>query len=434
MNRRQPQPRKWKVIASLRGQILLVVILQTIPLLALAGASYYLFQKTTDSVQAMWVEVFERMMPIIHLNEELHRLSLWLNDYHLSRDTQSREAFWALASVVDKRYSRLEAKWTRNDYPDHLGHIDASRRHWVAAKTFARELMANGLYAHSPESDMLKVRFVHQIERATTRLEHLHRQVHAAINTQRYQVMTKGRKMQYVAVTLVGVALVVSLAIVLFFVKRVLKPLQLVEAGAREFGRKNFRHRIDFSTDNELGQLAKAFNSMADRLERVATRDGLTGVFNKQEILRVLRLEGERAVRHGSPLCFMMMDLDHFKSINDRFGHPAGDAVLRQVARCLSQQVRGIDYVGRFGGEEFCVLLPRTTAAEARVIAERLRQRLADQPFPIDEGAVLRVTLSIGIAMFPDDVRDSQSLVKAADQALYAAKNAGRNRVMLYSR
>jgi diguanylate cyclase (GGDEF)-like protein len=127
-----------------------------------------------------------------------------------------------------------------------------------------------------------------------------------------------------------------------------------------------------------------------------------------------------------APLSLLMCDLDHFKSINDQFGHARGDAVLVAAGRALATSVRASDFVGRYGGEEFLVLLPETDAAAARVIAEKVRAAVAGARGPALER---QVTMSIGLAEFPRHALDADSLQRAADQALYAAKENGRNRV-----
>jgi two-component system cell cycle response regulator len=127
----------------------------------------------------------------------------------------------------------------------------------------------------------------------------------------------------------------------------------------------------------------------------------------------------------------MLVDVDHFKLVNDRFGHPAGDAVLRELAVRTVRQVRNVDLVGRVGGEEFVVVMPETSLADAMLVAERLRAAIADEPFILQvKGQGLPLTVSVGIAMTGEGGDTRETLLKRADEALYAAKHAGRNRVV----
>jgi diguanylate cyclase (GGDEF)-like protein len=169
------------------------------------------------------------------------------------------------------------------------------------------------------------------------------------------------------------------------------------------------------------------------RMREAALRDGLTGAFNKRYLLDRLTTELAFAQRHKAPLSLIMLDVDHFKNINDTFGHPAGDAVLVRVATTVSEAVRKEDVFARYGGEEFAVLCRHIDVSQAAVLAERLRDRLA-AGVTEHEGRRISVTVSLGVAGFPDvPVGTPQDLISAADAALYQAKASGRNRVVTRS-
>lgn len=162
-----------------------------------------------------------------------------------------------------------------------------------------------------------------------------------------------------------------------------------------------------------------------------AITDGLTGLYNRRYMESHLSTLIEQAVGRGKPLAVLVLDIDYFKSINDTYGHDAGDDVLREFAIRMRKSTRGIDLACRYGGEEFVIVMPETDMAVAATVAERLRRRIASEPFPIDRGQrAIDVTISIGIAALerPDD--GAASLLKRADQALYRAKRDGRNRVV----
>lgn len=163
-----------------------------------------------------------------------------------------------------------------------------------------------------------------------------------------------------------------------------------------------------------------------------ATRDGLTGVWNRQTIFHTLKQELARARREESPLSIIMADLDKFKLINDTLGHPAGDAVLKQASTRFGASVRAYDHVGRYGGEEFLIVLPNCNGEQALALGERLRHAIASTPVAtgIKE---LDITCSFGAASTDGLEMDVAALVRAADEALYAAKKNGRNRVELAS-
>ncbi len=162
---------------------------------------------------------------------------------------------------------------------------------------------------------------------------------------------------------------------------------------------------------------------------QAAQMDGLTGIYNRGALMERLERELERARRYGRPLAVIFFDLDRFKRINDTYGHQFGDRVLRELARIATHTVRSIDLVGRYGGEEFIAVLPETDGTQAHIVAERLRANVAGRRLPAPSGEAARVTVSAGIAVFPDDATTMDTLIRIADTALYAAKEGGRNRV-----
>jgi diguanylate cyclase (GGDEF)-like protein len=167
-----------------------------------------------------------------------------------------------------------------------------------------------------------------------------------------------------------------------------------------------------------------------DALRRLATRDQLTGLLNRREFDRILGEERERAHRFGHSLGLVLVDVDHFKKINDTHGHPAGDAVLREIARRVAAEVRTVDRAVRFGGEEFALILMQTGRAAALEVARRVCAQVTAEPVTIAGNLSLNVTVSAGAAALPENAADEAALVAAGDRALYAAKQAGRNRAM----
>ena len=168
-------------------------------------------------------------------------------------------------------------------------------------------------------------------------------------------------------------------------------------------------------------------------LERLSISDGLTGLYNHRHIHGLLQEEFERALRTGERLTVAMFDLDRFKSVNDNYGHQAGDRVLEQFAEILRQTAREIDRIGRYGGEEFMVVLPETGIEDGVVFVERVRREVARRSFLIGNSETLRMTVSSGVATFPNHgIHDPETLIRLADEALYAAKATGRNRVVRF--
>ncbi|HKB28869.1 MAG TPA: diguanylate cyclase, partial [Candidatus Limnocylindrales bacterium] len=183
-------------------------------------------------------------------------------------------------------------------------------------------------------------------------------------------------------------------------------------------------------------RLAVAINqisaALADTHDR-ATIDRLTGVFNRQALLSELFTEVERATRYDRPLSVAFVDIDHFKVVNDSFGHAAGDVVLRGVAQRLSASLRASDFIGRYGGEEFMLILTETNVEEGAVLAEKLRTLVEREPFDVEGNPNLSVTISIGLVGGVGDQLRMEALVRDADAAMYSAKSLGRNQTYVFA-
>ncbi len=181
----------------------------------------------------------------------------------------------------------------------------------------------------------------------------------------------------------------------------------------------------------DVGALALHDAATRQRIRSTADVDELTRIFNRRYISRALAEEQQKAEQGQHPLSVLLFDIDHFKRYNDANGHLEGDILLRLLAQLVHDNVRATDVVGRFGGEEFLVLLPRTTMAEALVVADKLRALIANTAFPARESQPTgRITVSGGVAEFPTTATGTTTLLRAADEALYAAKDTGRNRII----
>lgn len=169
-----------------------------------------------------------------------------------------------------------------------------------------------------------------------------------------------------------------------------------------------------------------------EEMRKLANTDALTGIANRRHILNLGNRELSRARRYGNPLSVLMLDIDKFKSINDRWGHPSGDRVIQELANATMLLVRGQDMCGRLGGEEFALILPETDASGAAVIAERLRRTVeASEACRADDGTVVRFTISIGVASLTPADASFEAMLQRADKALYRAKEGGRNRLVV---
>jgi len=205
------------------------------------------------------------------------------------------------------------------------------------------------------------------------------------------------------------------------------KPINFAELEARV----NSLLRIK-ALQSDLAAREKELSELNDRLRQISLTDGLTQIENRRSLEERLHDMWQHSVRLHEPIALVMCDIDKFKSVNDQYGHQAGDAVLKEFAQLLKGEAREIDRVGRYGGEEFLLILPGTVLDSAVTFAERLREKVEKHTFTYAGGTLCR-TMSCGVAASPHPrIKDQEALLRAADDALYVAKETGRNRVIRF--
>ena len=205
-----------------------------------------------------------------------------------------------------------------------------------------------------------------------------------------------------------------------------IKPLNPLELEARVNSMLRLKNLQD-----KLVQANQRLKTMNEHLQDLSTTDPLMGIYNRMFFNKRIGYEFQRADRYRKPLALMILDLDHFKQVNDNHGHPFGDLVLKRFAMLITENVRNVDIVARYGGEELVVLLPETNKEQAVSVAERIRSSV-ERSVITSEGISVSITVSIGLAFFPaEGIESTDELLKIADQALYQAKKEGRNCVRL---
>ncbi len=254
------------------------------------------------------------------------------------------------------------------------------------------------------------------------------------------------RRLRNFALVLVTGLLIVVGAIAYILGLLIVRPLARLTKGAAEVAGGDLSVDLPVVGGGEVGYLTEVFNDMVTRLregrealdaaneslrkkneelQRLSITDGLTGLYNRRHLMETLDSERRRADRSQRTFAILMVDVDHFKKFNDRFGHQAGDEVLLRVAGILRKCTRDVDFAGRYGGEEFCLLLSESTLEGAVEVGERIRSELAAVTFEGD-----RVTVSVGAAEYPTDGQSVEAVLSSADAALYQAKRKGRDRVI----
>ena len=242
--------------------------------------------------------------------------------------------------------------------------------------------------------------------------------------------------------TIMAVGIAVSSGCTILLATYITAPLRQLICSAGEIADGSFKgSRLPATGNDEIALLTRTFNKMAEKIEQMVCTDQLTGIANRLMFQRRITEEFSRSFRHQRPLALLMIDVDHFKAVNDLYGHLAGDLVLKEMAGLLSRSIRADDFVARYGGEEFVVIAPDTGPQTAAILAERIRHNVAEQPFAIKntgtepslaqllDNQTYRLTVSIGVANLADPIGSVDDLLEAADLVLFAAKRGGRNRV-----
>lgn len=220
------------------------------------------------------------------------------------------------------------------------------------------------------------------------------------------------------------------------FARQIITPLKALTNGALQVANGNLDVSLPLQKNDELGFATKMFNEMVTelkqshaKLEQLATTDALTQLANRKQIMKSLLTHFDYYQRYATEFSILMIDIDHFKKINDTFGHLAGDAILMQIATIFKETLRNVDIAGRYGGEEFLVILAETSGEKAKHTAERIRQAVEQHIFTYEKYS-LKISISVGVARILQNERNENTLVSRADQALYLAKENGRNRVV----
>ena len=424
--------------SSLRTRFTLGLAAVLLPfLLAAAVGLFYLLPRLVDPLEDIVREVTEEMNPVMHLQAGLLTAAMPLNDYLINGESDESILFAQLSHQVDLAFK--EAAPERFSLTQERELIVSARREWQEARQIGETLLRLRDPIGDPQAAREMKRFDAHIYLSVDRLEQLHAISRRFIDADRASARVTRAHSILITFSAFTAALAISLLASATLARSVLTGVDALRQGAACLSAGELSHRVILAQRGELGELAAAFNAMAEKLEQnqkalyeLATRDGLTGLYNHRTFYTLIEDELAHARRFERPVSLLLLDIDHFKHVNDTCGHQAGDAVLKGLSELLNRQARVIDRVCRYGGEEITVILPETDLDAAANIAERMRAAVEARLFDVETGTPIGITVSIGVASFPAQADNAEALVAAADAAMYSAKQSGRNRVIRY--
>jgi two-component system, cell cycle response regulator len=419
----------------LRSRLIIGVGAMLLPLIALAGAAYLSFESAIGKFESTENKRLEELFPLAQLDSLLTESNDLIETTLQPNQAHNQTRFEALSQQIDATLFSMLA--SPSQLPEKRTLILQTQKQWLAARQDADMLFLNSAALKSTAKQQKIVSFRDHVAEAVNDLHQLDYLLSHLQTTDNLAQASQDK--QHVRL-IIAIAFLAAITMVIVSAKvlsqHILAPLRLLREGVACFGEGDLSHRISLVTQDEMAELANAFNTMAQTLEqsqaeltRLATLDGLTGVYNRREFNRWLTLEVERSKREFNPVSLLMVDIDHFKKLNDTYGHQAGDEALRQVGRLLQREVRPGDHVARYGGEEFAIILPKASGADAFAVAERIRVSIAAHVIPLSLRQSLTFTASLGFSTFSIDKDTEEEFIQRADQALYYAKHSGRNRV-----
>lgn len=420
---------------SLKWRLLLTQGIILLPLLAATIVGFYL---VNNVVMKDFKDVIHRYQdqvePIRALQLAMLQVEIPLEEYLISGSPERMAEFRAARQEVEEEFSKLLVEFQAEPQLQPL--LESAQTQWNHIHSVVTKLLEAKELGETQRISAGLTRFDSHTAVAHDKLEAADSLITDIVDEDLREATLALERTEWVA----AIALIVCLFLAAFgiylFIKTIVDSIDRLIEGVERFAQGDRNHQIDIAVPPELSKVAGEFNQMIaiirsseERLEQQARTDKLTGLLNRIPYDEILSDAFQRFSRYNEGSALLALDIDHFKSINDTYGHDAGDEVLRKVAQILRGQTRSVDKAFRIGGEEFAIYLPQCDDTATRNTGERIRQAVEDMDIVVN-AQTIKITISVGYARTRVSTDTPDKLKKAADEALYNAKKGGRNRVV----
>ncbi len=410
---------------SVGQRIVAIAMLLLLPMVVLSAVSAIILNDQETAFRDSVEESIHTLLPLTTLEHYLQRA---LVDELEAQSNESIPDFGGLTDNIDNTFSNIESSDHRGDLPEHT--VLSAQQAWRKARPSIKRLIEQVRSLHPRDGRAADNLDRQELQQSIREIGQARREL-ALLVQARYMRAVAARHSQLRwlmwswIITLSAAALLLAA-----FLHSLLRPIREIGQAAQSLGAGKMGIRLPVTGNDELTALGERFNAMAEQWEASrqtllteAAEDPLTGMLNRRGILASLEAELDTHTHRQQPLSIFMVDLNRFKAINDQFGHSAGDRALQWVAAKMRESLRDTDRAGRYGGDEFLIILPDADKTQARQIAQRMMQSIdhaagREPAYP---------TVSIGIANAPEDGRDIATLIEVADAALYGAKSRRRH-------
>ena len=420
---------------SLRQRFALTAALMLMPLAILVVVQYSVFNQTITNFNHAIEHGSNELADIRQLQHMIHMAIMAPNDYLIHGNKSEYKNYATLSNKVTTSINNMLTlmKEHQNEY----NMVKQLEEFWLQIDNKANTIFA---FTH-PVGNAAAAETMENLDVTADQAASILEEIFSTATLEMKDQLHKAENLRVTMIFLIIGGTSISALLILWLnmalAKAVVNPLCCLKKAATQVGDGDYHTRLSWQRTDEIGELSQSFDIMTEHLEKarnelecLSRQDGLTGILNRREFDRLFRIEFSRAVRFGHNLSLIMIDIDHFKSINDEHGHLAGDNVLRILTTIVEKTIRDIDQFARYGGEEFTLILPEVDRHGACTLAERIRKLVEVANFGDADGNPVHITLSAGVADYPEHGTSEKDIIYAADKALYKAKHKGRNRVI----